>query len=106
MRISDWSSDVCSSDLHPGLAVEADDLVQVFHRQDVLAIGGGRAPRPPGAGALHGNGQSGRESCRARGGWEVLIPGGAVIFKKKKTTTSIATNNTSQNKLTQTTSNL
>src|SRR3546814_5458615 len=36
MRISDWSSDVCSSDLRRGLALSADQAAQRFlpHHQD------------------------------------------------------------------------
>src|SRR3546814_19910882 len=43
MRISDWSSDVCSSDLPQGVgqAAEADDLRVVPEPQDVLGMAPG-----------------------------------------------------------------
>src|SRR3546814_17494292 len=42
MRISDWSSDVCSSDLLSHLL-----RVAVAHRQDPLVAGGQASTRPP-----------------------------------------------------------
>src|SRR3546814_5985661 len=40
MRISDWSSDVCSSDLY----YESIDLIDAFHPQTILAWGMNDAP--------------------------------------------------------------
>src|SRR3546814_12442757 len=37
MRISDWSSDVCSSDLAAGLAVEADRLADAANAAPICA---------------------------------------------------------------------
>src|SRR3546814_3046419 len=54
MRISDWSSDVCSSDLHALVPVEeADDLVAV----DARALADGRADHGVEAGAIASTGQ-------------------------------------------------
>src|SRR3546814_18379429 len=45
MRISDWSSDVCSSDLHPGIKARAagDDCYSLDFRQ--VEIGNGQRKR-------------------------------------------------------------
>src|SRR3546814_2957782 len=51
MRISDWSSDVCSSDLHPQIAV--------------MGAGRARAAPDPRAGPRHGDGGA-RPSRRTR----------------------------------------
>src|SRR3546814_2000765 len=60
MRISDWSSDVCSSDLAPGQAhVVALRLQALAHLQHVAMAGGGQQPD---LGAL----EIGRASCRER----------------------------------------
>src|SRR3546814_8926617 len=40
MRISDWSSDVCSSDLDAFTELEADETLERDSRADVLAGGG------------------------------------------------------------------
>src|SRR3546814_12420777 len=49
MRISDWSSDVCSSDLH--LLARHDLQKHALHRPRILAIGTEHAHRAPPAGA-------------------------------------------------------
>src|SRR3546814_20216582 len=98
MRISDWSSDVCSSDLTVAdrgpVGLTGDRLVggeqgedrleallhhpALLHRIDAhdVSVGG------PGAGA-----QIGRASCRGRGCQYVYISVVAVYLKKKKTKT-------------------
>src|SRR3546814_3910777 len=47
MRISDWSSDVCSSDLHHR-AVDAGDVQQALHPQQVVAAIGHQHVEPGG----------------------------------------------------------
>src|SRR3546814_5659957 len=42
MRISDWSSDVCSSDLIAGIF---ERIVRTFQRQQMIGIGAGRDRR-------------------------------------------------------------
>src|SRR3546814_20704791 len=55
MRISDWSSDVCSSDLLEGDALEAADLLA-----ELLALGGvGDRVVEGAARAAHGHGRDG-----------------------------------------------
>src|SRR3546814_9077440 len=52
MRISDWSSDVCSSDLTPaGSGTPYDSGRQRPDDADEALVGGGRHPLPP---PLHG----------------------------------------------------
>src|SRR3546814_16167057 len=41
MRISDWSSDVCSSDLHDGTDFDATDVVYSFKRLPTVPNGDG-----------------------------------------------------------------
>src|SRR3546814_19744091 len=74
MRISDWSSDVCSSDLW---------------RSDALALGRRArcACRPHargGGGDDPGRNQIGRASCRGKSGSVRVDLGGRRIIKKKK----------------------
>src|SRR3546814_6937464 len=68
MRISDWSSDVCSSDLRQEQECLPDaDIVQ-GHRAATRSQGRGAAPARADAPELHGRsqpGQSFRELCRA-----------------------------------------
>src|SRR3546814_16399718 len=108
MRISDWSSDVCSSDLWPWLQV------QLYHARPGHSISGGgriglqRLPPVVGKGAhlktalalshrkverfardcradrAAGAAQIGRESCRERWCQYVSILVGAVSSKKNK----------------------
>src|SRR3546814_20786707 len=56
MRISDWSSDVCSSDLHRA-GIVAPDFAMHFGWpigcEPSIAVGDHRAPRRTGAGAGH-----------------------------------------------------
>src|SRR3546814_5795420 len=66
MRISDWSSDVCSSDLLGGAAKIA--FLPPVHRRDIDAIEADHAPREflqPECGAAERR-QIGRASCRER----------------------------------------
>src|SRR3546814_5577384 len=49
MRISDWSSDVCSSDLHDGRAADELDVGEGEHVQQAVAVG----PHEPGDEADH-----------------------------------------------------
>src|SRR5258705_3692354 len=92
--LSDWSSDVCSSDLDPG---HRDHLLRRYALFTLVGIAGeddldapdlGAAPKPsaelprPGS---QSNGQAaagkiGRASCRGKG----EISGVAVYLKKKK----------------------
>src|SRR3546814_19422258 len=106
MRISDWSSDVCSSDLfldrglvvvHAGLEVVAGDFLQ---RQEAVAVcavldeGGFERGFEPGDAALVDVGlllflrrlhdiEIGRASCRERVCQYVYIAVGAVTLTKK-----------------------
>src|SRR3546814_1806956 len=62
MRISDWSSDVCSSDLRPpavGLAARA-------RRCAGLGLAAGRCARERGSGSQPGHGLSGSAAAAAR----------------------------------------
>src|SRR5205814_7007795 len=79
--LSDWSSDVCSSDLHGGLQPRVGAALRVVvealhgdqHRRDewrVAAVGHARGMRRP---------EIGRASCRERG----EMTGGAGSVKKK-----------------------
>src|SRR3546814_16843211 len=106
MRISDWSSDVCSSDLSPPVGV---DLLRQLHsvgrvhrperadrHRPELDGGGARAgaaagdPRPaPGPAASV---QIGRASCRERVCQYVSISVVAVSLQKKHMTPSEHTN--------------
>src|SRR3546814_13489086 len=100
MRISDWSSDVCSSDLNSGRPIPAqghiDALADLLDRRDqqagVTAVvacevarqGGKIAAHLPhiGGPAIH---QIGSASCRERVCQDVSISVVAVSVKKKKT---------------------
>src|SRR3546814_2098564 len=62
MRISDWSSDVCSSDLQAGGAERAVEPRQVAHLEDLRDAAPFLADQP---GARAGE-QIGRASCRER----------------------------------------
>src|SRR3546814_18055920 len=98
MRMSDWSSDVCSSDLGAGHhAAPAQGLGvgdgSVAHRLLVVrAVGrqrvanAGQRPAEPGdvAGAEN-RPEIGRASCRDRGSRYVTIKVVAVALKKKNT---------------------
>src|SRR3546814_6141703 len=82
LRISDWSSDVCSSDLFGeqnmdteglvgGVADDADFAAQLVGRQisgadHAEAAGGGDGGGKPAIGDLAHAGQIGRASCRER----------------------------------------
>src|SRR3546814_12630164 len=107
MRISDWSSDVCSSDLTQALAQDlgmtADDLLarrkgQAFSAEEayaaraILAKSGNElvtmAKRLRSVGEDPGSEEIGRAPCRGRVctyGW---ISVGADTLTKKKSTTS------------------
>src|SRR3546814_15934421 len=100
MRISDWSSDVCSSDLLLDQAAKADAaLGRRRRRQDlaraleqVEAVGQRGEHQGGGAAEHHQRGHDdgetsaleiGRASCRERVGQYVSISGVAVTLKKK-----------------------
>src|SRR3546814_20502166 len=99
MRISDWSSDVCSSDLRHGMqraqvvaqppAVGHADfrpagLQYQYLGADAARIGHDEANQPAEQGAAEGQaGQIGRASCRERGCQYVSISVVAVALKKK-----------------------
>src|SRR3546814_17271752 len=105
MRISDWSSDVCSSDLVLNLGLAEDDvrvrgwgLVHIWlgdDKQNVLRLIDGHADdvwHLAHAQLLHGiaalllaAAQIGRASCRERVCQDVLISMGAVSLKKTQT---------------------
>src|SRR3546814_12188345 len=105
MRISDWSSDVCSSDLEAGVAEHVLDVelpavdlrrllvhrhVDAEHRQRIARLAGdgaGRLPVLADAGLDHPRRtgivvEIGRASCRARVCQYVYILVVAVSFKK------------------------
>src|SRR3546814_20553687 len=103
MRISDWSSDVCSSDLWSGLAIPAvpvapaADTAEGFaasaddggpRRQPELSEAVAYAPELAAPAAdlalLDDDDEIGRASCREKGCLYVLISVGAVLLKKKK----------------------
>src|SRR3546814_2671125 len=79
MRISDWSSDVCSSDLITTMAIDflSDPEIETFDLSSLLGIGGGGAAMPGAVAAklkdltgldyIEGYGQIGSASCRERG---------------------------------------
>src|SRR3546814_13549331 len=97
MRISDWSSDVCSSDLGPGSAGAAITLLGQKQRclRDGPPLGMGRplragthARRTSARGNQIGfqvpNPEIGSASCRERVCQYVSIPAVAVSLKKKQ----------------------
>src|SRR3546814_20403511 len=99
MRISDWSSDVCSSDLaphrvqgraapHSGLALPLGGLALPLGGRALPLGGQARRPRAPGWEGDGGGGalaeQIGRASCRERVWQCVSILGVAVTLNKKK----------------------
>src|SRR3546814_16714489 len=99
MRISDWSSDVCSSDLVEGVPVHDLEPVllqrlDVCRADQVIAVDGSGAQRVGTSLRLldrhdHGLGdlgQIGRASCRERVCQYVWISVVAVSLKKKKKT--------------------
>src|SRR3546814_18260216 len=105
MRISDWSSDVCSSDLdrgtvrgggHRSVAAFGGDRARVRvdvqgrdpravrgHAEEVLRRGRGGRPAPA---AVLAAGESGRASCRERVCQYVYISVVAVSLQKKNNT--------------------
>src|SRR3546814_11594146 len=96
MRISDWSSDVCSSDLHLRSApaelfrqvVELLQALVMQHQADgfgVARLALDLGPEP------ERRGQIGRASCRERVCQYVSISVVAVSLKKKKQTNSVNT---------------
>src|SRR3546814_1719755 len=78
MRISDWSADVCSSDLHghPRLFLHAGDQVLAAARDDQVDELGGLQQRAHG-GAVRGGDQLHRVGGKARGD-DALHHGGVV----------------------------
>src|SRR3546814_14368253 len=75
MRISDWSSDVCSSDLQPlvrepclSVGRRADDLFPRHHRAQARRAVGGQPARDPGGGrgAAAAGGKPGANRAPAR----------------------------------------
>src|SRR3546814_14885661 len=108
MRISDWSSDVCSSDLQMAVAAEIDVKLQradadgqrggeggqgVFRRQ---AAGAAMAFKIEGMGCRAGQhrGKIGRASCRERVCQYVSISVVAGTLKKKRNTIVVLTYHT------------
>src|SRR3546814_15788139 len=114
MRISDWSSDVCSSDLVANARIEGNSLIDVaritlaagadaersappvdskFERNLIVGAKGHdpfRAEGEIGGIAFADNVQEiGRASGRARVGQDVLVPVVGVSLKKKKRTKKI-----------------
>src|SRR3546814_18012696 len=113
MRISDWSSDVCSSDLNDQQGKPEGDEYPARRLQQLARLAGEADPRlgrqDLGGGLLHeadrraeivalgerrldGAGRQpeiGRESCRARVCQDGEIPGGAGTLKKPKINTQI-----------------
>src|SRR3546814_12541645 len=87
MRISDWSSDVCSSDLHQADSTNGPPQVRAALSQPDpaqghcvgLAVGGRRLCRP----------EIGRASCRERVCQYVYISVVAVPLKHKQSKTHI-----------------
>src|SRR3546814_15071389 len=106
MRISDWSSDVCSSDLLPDLLadVPGKELALRFdHQLELLVVephieqsirGIARADALLSGALTHGSAQIGRASCRERVCQYVSISVVAVSLKKKTKKISIHTYNT------------
>src|SRR3546814_15914065 len=106
MRISDWSSDVCSSDLFGFMAKHGED--KLSNGGAILRSGKTAAARPSieyairrMAGAVDsgenvdrrlkagaGGHEIGRASCRERGGRYVEISVVAVALKKKNTSST------------------
>src|SRR3546814_15021376 len=103
MRISDWSSDVCSSDLHGGAgshlkAFLGRDLAETAPEPDHDAFDSAVAHEKIGTEPDDGNGtgggdlaqeigeEIGRGAGREQAGQSVSIPGGAVSSKKKHDT--------------------
>src|SRR3546814_1561136 len=83
MRISDWSSDVCSSDLHPGRTHHEDR--RIFRS---CPNRWRRLPRQSSGGEVNGADPCGRAHCRWRWlrperfmhssrSWGLIAPGGA-----------------------------
>src|SRR3546814_12902597 len=110
MRISDWSSDVCSSDLSVGgnAGMNARELTQISAAQTHLrdpdhapsgletchvatSYSSPHDPRFDAAGRARPGGEPGREigsaSCRERGVSVRVDLGGRCIIKKKNTDT-------------------
>src|SRR3546814_3698740 len=76
MRISDWSSDVCSSDLWAGASTPAGARAHPAPRlADRSALAGGALSLP-------GTGRTARADARARGVPEFLV-GGAQRFVRR-----------------------
>src|SRR3546814_10000477 len=90
MRISDWSSDVCSSDLADGdrllprHSCRAADLAVVALHAGLAQGGGGAHRRSAPTAAAAGADQIGRASCRARVCPYVLISEVPVSLKQNK----------------------
>src|SRR3546814_17946540 len=84
MRISDWSSDVCSSDLGAGAAeaIAAAEAAAISAAE--AAASAAEAEAIAGANALQ---EIGRASCRERVSVRVDLGGRRIIKKKKKVNT-------------------
>src|SRR3546814_16166552 len=104
MRISDWSSDVCSSDLleDNGVTGETADLVEIDGNEAIDALRGEEvdaaifvgAPTSRTIGTLLA--KIGRASCRDRECPYVSISGVAVSLKNTNSTTSLQQHPTHQ----------
>src|SRR3546814_11462727 len=104
MRISDWSSDVCSSDLQVLVALQR--VRREIREPGDVGVGGmadgergaveRRVDPPPGAAVGRGDGlvalpalrEIGRASCRGRGCQYVKNSGVSATFKKKQSDTN------------------
>src|SRR3546814_18902603 len=93
MRISDWSSDVCSSDLSGGRCFFEDPFGVISMLKACSTTGAHRSSRTPdgehchrGGDDPHRSAQIGRASCRERVCQYVSISVVAVSLKKKNET--------------------
>src|SRR3546814_17935917 len=87
MRISDWSSDVCSSDLHGEAVAAGMALAFAFSAEQGLC-----AAEDAARVAAHLRDEIGRASCRERVCQYVSISVVAVSLKKKKMQSNIYDN--------------
>src|SRR3546814_13646812 len=88
MRISDWSSDVCSSDLRPpAVALLRHDPATGHHRRGrgmTTTIDGPRLPAATGTATslvvlLHGYGADGNDLIELGAQWQRLLPDTAFV---------------------------
>src|SRR3546814_14188475 len=72
MRISDWSSDVCSSDLRQAVLTTLTTIAELRERLDQARAGGQRIGFVPTMGFLHAGHASLMDAARA--GNDVVVP--------------------------------